>query len=90
MKADNDWIIERFKAKVAGSPTGANQLAAFQKALDTISGTPEGMMMPKADRMALAQEYVRTGVLDPMGGMGKQWASTGQAIGSRGISLVGQ
>ena len=90
MKADNDWMIERFKAKVAGSPTGANQLAAFQKALDTISGTPEGMMMPKADRMALAQEYVRTGVLDPMGGMGKQGASTGQAIGSRGISLVGQ
>ena len=90
MKADNDWMIERFKAKVSGSPTGANQLAAFQKALDTISGTPEGMMMPKADRMALAQEYVRTGVLDPMGGMGKQGASTGQAIGSRGISLVGQ
>ena len=48
------------------------------------------MNLPVDKKIEIAQQFVKSGATDPLGGMGKQGASTGQAIGSRGISLVGQ
>jgi hypothetical protein len=61
-------------------------MAAFKQ----VNENPLKMGLPVDKKIEMAQQYVKSGVTDPLGGMGKQGASTGQAIGSRGISLVGQ
>jgi hypothetical protein len=87
MKADNDWMIERFKAKVSGSPNGAQLLSAYQKAVDTVTNSVQGMNLPREEIETLAQEYVRTGVLNPMGGgnSGVGGQPLGQPLGSGSV-----
>jgi hypothetical protein len=90
MKADNDYAIAQMKNIFENTPNGAELLTASMAAFKQVNENPLTMGLPVDKKIEMAQQYVKSGVTDPLGGMGKQGASTGQAIGSRGISLVGQ
>lgn len=90
MKADNEYAIAQMRNTFENTPNGVHLLTASMAAFKQVNENPLTMGLPVDKKIEMAQQYVKSGATDPLGGMGKQGASTGQAIGSRGISLVGQ